>query len=981
MGEGMREEPLERMRDVRLAVDQVEVRRARSKIFAGVFGGAVPPTTVGRFEVRHRLGAGGMGIVYEAYDPQLDRRLALKVVRADASPDADGAARLVDEARAMAKLSHPNVLTVYEAGTVDGEVFIAMALVEGFTLRSWLEAEERSTTEILRVLRDAGRGLAAAHAAGLVHRDFKPENVLVSAQGQVSVTDFGLARSFTAGASGRWLRVSAGRHTTRMAGTPAYMAPEQLRGQAVDARADQFAWCVTACEALTGKRPFDDTTLQRVATEPDFVPEPVALPASLSVTRRVRVALERGLHVDPQRRFASMNALIDAARPPRRTWVPLTVGAGVALLGVGAAVVGQSDPCPARGEAFTGVWDREARSAAAGAFAASDMPYAERAWSTVEGRTSRYVNQWLSLQQRACREDDEVIQACLDRRLAEFGAVSKLLRDADAGVVEHSISMVSMLPPLADCTEPEAAVRVASEDAVSTDRGAIDEARALLSAGRYEMALSILEPFIATLDDDSSTWLEAVSLQGEAALEAEDADASVAAFERVLARASGVGDVLPAAEASVGLVEVQSSLGKTDFDAAAILARAAAIAVASAGNPPRLRTRLESARAALELDQGNFDRGIERVERARSVLAELGEDTRLERAELAILAAKALFRKQQFDDASRLADESLAILEETLGPDHPTVGQALLLPGSVALLRGELETAEAHYARAAKIFANSLGTGHSDHAIALVSLANVARASGEYEKARDLAAKGLVGLASSFPEDHRRVMAARSNLASLDHQLGNLESARTQYGEIAALQRKTLGEHYELSITLANIARLEVEMGRSEPARAAAAEALEIRTKVFGETHARTLASRLLLTELDILAARDLAAARRDVAEIRRVREDTLGETHPLTLEAIVVQAKAALRAGDPNDALALAEDALSKRLAAERPTEELQAAYVLVAQSAAAAGHRARAKEAASLVAWGDAVPSELRAWCTDCEAEITAIARGSAG
>jgi tetratricopeptide (TPR) repeat protein len=971
------DDSLERMREVRLAVDQVEVRRARSKIFAGVFGGSPSPTTVGRFEVRDRLGSGGMGIVYEAYDPQLDRRLALKVVRADASMAADGAARLVDEARAMAKLSHPNVLTVYEAGTVDTQVFIAMALVEGFTLRSWLEAAERSTDDILHALRDAGRGLSAAHAAGLVHRDFKPENVLVSAEGQVFVTDFGLARSFTADESGRWVEVSVGRNTTRMAGTPAYMAPEQLRGQPVDARADQFAWCVTACEALTGRRPFDDTTLQRVATEPDFVPEPVALPATLSVTRRVRTALERGLNVDPEQRFPSMGALLDASRPPRRAWVPLTVGTAVATMGIGAAVMGQADPCPARPEQLDGVWDREIRDAAAGAFAASNMPYAERAWASVDARTAQYVDQWVGLEQRACREEDDIARACLDRRKAEFGAVSKLLQLADAGVVEHAASMISTLPSLIDCTDPALAVRVA-DDNTSSDRTAVDEARALLSAGRYDAARTKLDRLVKELDNGDPAWLEVVSLQGEAALEAGDAAASAAAFERVLANASGTGGLLPTAVASVGLVEVQSVLSKTDFDAAAILARAAAIAVASAGNPPRLRTKLESARAALEIEQGNFDQGIELVEHARGVLSELGDDTRLEQAELAILAAKALFRKQQFDTASRLADESLAIFEETLGPDHPTVGQALLLPGSVALVRGDLDAAERHYTRAAEVFARTLGKGHSDHAIALVSLANVARAKGDYEKARDLTAEGLEGMAASFPEDNRRVMAARGNLASLDHQLGNLGAARTQYLEIATQQRATLGEHYELSITLANIARVEAELHDLEAARAAATEALKIRTAVFGETHDRTLSSRFLLTELDLLAGQNMAEVSRGAAEIRSLRESVLGETHPLTLETIVLQAKAALRANEATAALAFAEDALAKRIAAERPLGEVETCYVLVAQSALAAGQRSRAKEAAEALTWDGPLPSELRDWCDDCKAAMDAIAGG---
>jgi eukaryotic-like serine/threonine-protein kinase len=268
-------------------------------------GRPAPLDRLGRYELVARIGAGGMGVVYRAFDPELRRHVAVKRAVFDEANEARARARFLREAQAMAQLSHPHVVPVYDVGGAGEDVFLAMELVEGGTLTAWLRAP-RTAQEILAVFVQAARGLAAAHAHGVVHRDFKPHNVLVSRDGRARVTDFGLAR------------LAGEPEADGAAGTPAYMAPEQLRGEAGDAQSDQFAFAVALYEALAGRRPFLPDLASPVAgagvsgptrlsspTIPELAPRArvAASPAPLRHVRRaVRRALLRALDADPARR-------------------------------------------------------------------------------------------------------------------------------------------------------------------------------------------------------------------------------------------------------------------------------------------------------------------------------------------------------------------------------------------------------------------------------------------------------------------------------------------------------------------------------------------------------------------------------------------------------------------------------------------------------------------------------------------------------
>jgi serine/threonine protein kinase len=304
--------------------DDLEHARVLARVKQRLFGGAAEPVRVEQFEILSRLGAGAMGVVYEARDTQLDRVVALKLLhpenRQRSTEPSDGTAALLDEARNMARVRHPNVLTVHQVGTHGAQVYVAMERAK-FTLRQWLEQDRPTRERVLQVLTATGRGLAAVHRQGLVHRDFKPDNVLMDDAGQPQVSDFGLA-----------LRTDAVNPSAK-AGTPAYMAPEQIRGEEVDARSDQFAFAVTALEALTGRRPFSGNGIDELLES--ILRRIKASDLSGDLPKQLVEVLLRALEPEPSARFSSMDALLERLETVRTRRSPAGMVIGV-VLGVAA---------------------------------------------------------------------------------------------------------------------------------------------------------------------------------------------------------------------------------------------------------------------------------------------------------------------------------------------------------------------------------------------------------------------------------------------------------------------------------------------------------------------------------------------------------------------------------------------------------------------------------------------------------------------
>lgn len=424
-------------------IDALSHRLLQARVLRDLVGEPEQQVRVGRFVLERELGAGGMGTVYAAWDEQLQRRVAIKFLRQIVvGPIAER--RLVREAQALAQLSHPNVVSIYDVGQHDGRVWLAMEYVCGQTLRAWAQAQARSRAELLAVWLDAGRGLAAVHAAGLIHRDIKPDNIMIGDDGRVRVVDFGLVKatasvenssSISGGSGGLSTLDESLRESLTAAadfvGTPAYAAPEQREHGRADPRSDQYSYCVSLWEALCGERPSPAR----------------GLPPGVSLPARLRAALCKGLAVDPYERFADMDALLAALAPKARRWVlPTIAGLTAAIgLGVGLSLAGQdsrADAAQARcahaGDPIATLWtdDRRAELDASAPAVARMLDDWARAW------TSTASEACLDVHVRARRSAASLDRRglCLDRRLAEFEVVLAGVAVGELGVVEHLVS-------------------------------------------------------------------------------------------------------------------------------------------------------------------------------------------------------------------------------------------------------------------------------------------------------------------------------------------------------------------------------------------------------------------------------------------------------------------------------------------------------------------------------------------------------------
>ena len=836
---------------------------------------AALPARIGRYMPLRRLGAGAMGEVLLAYDEHLDRRVALKIVRAMGQSSADLYARMLREAQGLARLSHPNVVQVYEAGEFDGRVFLAMEYVEGETLRTWSMSHPRSWREVLARCLEAARGLAAAHAAGLVHRDFKPDNVIVGADGRVRVLDFGLVRAEGEGGVGdRLLAVRPSGATASLTsgaleseltaahsliGTPAYMSPEQHLREVADARADTFALCVTLYELLYGVRPFagrDQATIMRAVLQRRLTPPP----EGRRIPGWVRRAILRGLAVEPAARWPTIDALIAALeRDPRAAWGRrLGIGAVAAALAGAGWAAARSDAreraaCEGGAAAMAGIWDEGRREAVRAGLGASGVAYAEAVQARVEAGLDAYRDGWIAMHREACLDHRRGIHsgelldrrmACLAERREALGALVEVLAGADAGLVERASAAVGELPRVAACGDlaslgarvrpPDDAAAAAAVQALRVRAG---EARALALAGRYDDALGRVDALAADAASLGYAPLavELDVLRGRVLVDRGDWGGAEAVLEAAYYEARALGHDAAALEAALASVPA-AGLGRSDFAQAGRWLRLAEAEVRR-GAAPGAEAEVRGAAAALQVMRGDYEAAIEAFERAIAARRRIDGDGHPGLVDLYSGLGSAYFKRGRMSEASATFALALAVGEVALGPEHPQVGQVLGRIGMIASRERRFDEAAAALERALAISEGALGAEHPRVAEVLSYLGELEIRRRAYPRAIERLRRAVAIAEAAHGEEHVRVATFLGSLTVALYKAGEGELALAAATRALVIGDARLGrEHPNAAIFAANLGEILNERGAFAEARPHLGRAARVLGRALGES-------------------------------------------------------------------------------------------------------------------------------------------------
>jgi serine/threonine protein kinase/tetratricopeptide (TPR) repeat protein len=795
--------------------------------------------TVGRFLILHPAGKGGMGTVYAAYDPELDRKVALKFIHApkyDPHTLETAQARLLREAQAMARVSHPNVITLYDVGLHEGDVYMAMEYVEGTTLAKWLKEGPRSWSELLPIFRAAGQGLAAAHATQLVHRDFKPSNVLLGQDGRVQVMDFGLARLATPeGEAMTWespvpLLEDAPGATPRLhepvtlsghvMGTPQYMAPEQLRGDAPDARSDQFSFCASLYYALYGQRPFEPKKMmeafrrvrprdgEELSTVPlgkkgsqarareeleklrGLIQEP---PREPRVPGWLKRAMMRGLALSPEDRFASMEELLArlSGPPPavRRLWAGAI--ASVILIGYPVAyhaLVAPLNPCAGIDRKLAGIWDADTQEQVQAAFTASGRPYAASTWASVKEALDGYTGRWVRMETQICEAAQvrsqpvegglAARQDCLEQRRVQLEATTRMLAQADGRIMDQALDAVSALPALERCADVEALTRTVRQPETPEARarvrslqGELARIHALGDAGKHHEALALSAPLLAE------------------------------------ARALGHPPLL-----ATVLYEVATHKAKTGDMKAGTSLLLEAYWAAEAGRDDALRAELASQLAyAVGYMEANSREGRQWGQHAQAVLDRLGGDDALQ-AELLMRLSAVAAREGQFTEAKELGERALALHDQARGPDHPKRPYLLTNLGNAYTDLGDPQRGQELMQEALAVHDRLLGTGHPGSLPIRMNLASALIMREDLLGAQYHLEQVLATAPTTYGQEHVMVGHAHRLLGiNLDAQ-GRFPEALQAYEKALAILEKAVGpSHPDVAMVLGGLGKLHLK--------------------------------------------------------------------------------------------------------------------------------------------------------------------------
>ncbi len=751
--------------------------RALSELLAAVAAAPALPIEVPRlapgtiiddsYRIEDPLGRGGMGQVYGALDLELGRRVAIKLHLA---ADRHHARRLLREAQTMAQLGHPNIITVHEVGRVGDHVFVVMELAGAGSARAWLARSPRTPTEILELYRQAGAGLAAAHRAQLVHRDFKPDNVLVHDDGRVCVADFGLVQIESSSELARprppvpdsrrqapttpdpaaSILTAAG---TTM-GTPAYMAPEQMKGAVVDARADQFSFCVALHEALLGTHPFaglrGPARLAAIAAQ-----RFTSLDRPRGVSRRVQAAIARGLRSRPADRFSDVDTLLAALAPPRASAFTIAVAGTVATASIAAGVGWSLSPsvasCTPTDDRVAQVWGPQQQQRLQEATLASGTPHAAATWTLAHDEIDAYLRQWSEVHEHACSDASppgtarEQQRACLDETLAHVSEALEVLAQGDPAMADATMPALYGLPPLIECSDPErlqerAQLRARPEQQrqVAELRRDFSRLRALESAGQFDTALSRARTVAQRAHDlgHRPTIAEALLLLGRmGSRDPASAAQTIETLTQAYWEAEAAGVDIVRAEAASQLVYFVG-LGQGRYDDAmtwgrhgrAVVEHLGARGAAEGGSLYDSLGMLHQQRGQPEQAEAHLRHAIELKTRAHGHHHPHTAASRLN-------LAKVLARSGHYAQAEPLVQEVYDLYRELFGPQHPGVGLVLIELGRIHEHRGHDDRALHAFEQVLALWEAVRGPQHPRLIRSLTAIGRVHNRNGRHDEA------------------------------------------------------------------------------------------------------------------------------------------------------------------------------------------------------------------------------------------------------
>ncbi len=819
-------------------------------------GHAAPPaavgelaqgTAVGRFIVLNQIGKGGMGVVYAAWDPRLGRRVALKVLRRDA--DASERGRILREARALAQLAHPNVVGIYELGEIDEAPFIAMELIDGQSLGDLVKGALKQD-QVFELFDQVGRGLAAVHGLGIVHRDFKPGNVFVGRDGRVCIGDFGLAiasdgdTSQVGGQRGERLPAASileGEITVAGAtpGTPAYMPPEQILGEPLDARCDQYAFAIALWLAVYGERPFTKQDLGLT-----YKPPPPRPTKPTWAGRAVEPVLRRALSHRREDRYPDMLALLAALnhrrRLPRRLLgAVLSLFVLAALAGLLAPRVLASDPCGVEKRALAAVPPELRRLLQAN----STNPLAD-----VPAHLDAYVAQWRNAADSVCRRRDlpdrPVVQACLDQRLGDLQALAAVLA-AHPEAAANALPAVLALPTPISCIRNE---RKGPDDAPTKQRQGLEaqlaRARAAWLAGRQAEAVDKASSALAEAQrvGDERAVAEAWFLQGVGQVDQGNLAAAEQALRQSLAGAIAQHAEQLEAQAWVELVNVIGDRSRRYEEALAWLPMERA-AVERDGTSLDVRARARFVEATLLNDHGDQAQALPLAAEAIALA-----EQRVPRDAKMISQAHSnygntLAASGQIDQGIAQLQLAKQALQGALAPHHVAFAPVLNNIGVLYAMKGDRVAARREFAEAAAVLE---GTGNPMLGVAFENMAEIERMAGHIDQARPLYQRALQIAVEHFGESHLRAMTVQLGLALLLQDEGHFAEAVAPIEKVAHTLRAQ-NPHARTTLD-ALLARAELALEAQSPSGELEAAVAEVQAALTGNDDARGVRAELALT-------------------------------------------------------------------------------------------------------------------------------------